>query len=84
MTLDASKLYQFEAHLLLELDLKDMEVWVDLVLEGDRVVVRHGVTNRSSEVVTFRSFADAPGHKRRNGNGQDVRGYELTVEFVFK
>ena len=39
-----------------------------LRIEGDRLVIRHGVTNQSDEVVTLNSFADAPGRKRQNLN----------------
>ncbi len=66
--IDAAKLYEFDVQLPLKLDLSDMDVWVDMVIEGETVVLRHGITNRSNEVVTFTSFADAPSRKRKNLN----------------
>ena len=66
--IDAAKLYEFTVYLPLQLDLSDMDVSADLVVEGETVVVRHRITNRSDEVVTFRSFADAPGRKRQTMN----------------
>lgn len=66
--IDAAKLYEFTVYLPLQLDLSDMDVSADLVLEGETVVVRHRITNRSNEVVTFTSFTDAPGRKRQTMN----------------
>lgn len=66
--IDAAKLYEFTVYLPLQLDLSDMDVSADLVVEGEDVVIRHRITNRSDEVVTFTSFADAPGRKRQTMN----------------
>jgi len=68
VTIDAAHLYEFDTRLPLKLDLADMDVWVDVILEGDIVILQHGITNRSDSEVTFRSFADAPGRKRRHLN----------------
>lgn len=68
VVIDASRVYEFSTYLPLELGLSDMDVWLEMVVEGQGVIVRHGVTNRSAEVVTFRSYADAPGRKRRSLN----------------
>ncbi len=66
VTLDAEQMYRFEVQLPLKLDLVDMEVWVDVALDASTLIIRHGVTNRSKDVVTLESFADAPGRKRQN------------------
>ncbi len=68
VAIDAAHLYRFDMQLPLKLDLADMDVWVDVILEGETVILRHGITNRSDREVTFRSFADAPGRKRRHLN----------------
>ena len=68
VTIDAAHLYQFDTQLPLKLDLADMDVWVDVILEGDTVILQHGITNRSDSEVTFRSFADALGRKRQHLN----------------
>ncbi len=68
VVIDASRVYEFSTYLPLKLDLADMDVWLEMVVKGEGVVVRHGVTNRSEETVTFRSYADAPGRKRRSLN----------------
>ena len=68
VTIDAAHLYRFDTQLPLKLDLADMDVWVDVILEGDTIILQHGITNRSDSEVTFRSFADAPGRKRRHLN----------------
>ena len=68
VTIDAAHLYRFDTQLQLKLDLADMDVWVDMILEGDTVILQHGITNRSDGEVTLRSFADAPGRKRRHLN----------------
>lgn len=78
--IDASKMYEFSAHLPIRLDLADMVVWVDLVLSGDNLTIQHGVSNRSDEVVTFRSFADAPGRKRTNLNIVNLQPGQTVVK----
>lgn len=68
VTIEASRIHQFEVKLPLMLDLADMEVWADLRLEGGRLIIRHGVTNRSDDIVTFRSLVDAPRRRRQHLN----------------
>lgn len=81
--IDAERLYDFEAQLALQVGLADMDVWVDLVLEGDDAIVRHGVTNRSNETITLRSFADAPGCKRTNLNIVGLQPNQTIVKAHF-
>ena len=57
--------YHLEIPLTLEVGIKDVDVWGFAFLEGDRLVLRHGVTNRSSQPLSFRSFATAPGRSRQ-------------------
>ncbi len=68
VNIDATPRYEFDITMPLKLDLADMDVWADLFIDGTDLVLRHGVTNRSDEIVTFRSMADAPGRKRLNVN----------------
>ncbi|HEY3245057.1 MAG TPA: hypothetical protein VGM03_17075 [Phycisphaerae bacterium] len=58
--------YYLEIPLQLELGLRDIEVWGYAIQEGDRLVMRHGVTNRSPRVINLRSFAIVPGHLRQS------------------
>ena len=57
--------YHLEIPLTLEVGIKDVDVWGFAFLEGDRLVLRHGVTNRSPQPLSFRSFATAPGRSRQ-------------------
>ncbi|MCP4593720.1 MAG: hypothetical protein GY842_23545 [bacterium] len=47
------------------LDIDGVDVWGYAAIEGRRLLVRHGVRNRSGEVLSFRAYAAAPGHDRQ-------------------
>ena len=63
--LESEPRQRLEIPLSLELRIKDVDVWGFAFLEAGRLVLRHGVTNRSPEAVSFRSFATVPGHSRQ-------------------
>ena len=56
---------RLEVPLLVELGITDVDVWGFALLEGDRLVLRHGITNRSELPLSFRSFAVVPGRSRQ-------------------
>ena len=64
--IDAVRIVEFSTNLPLLLDLEDVDVRVDVLVEGGLLLIRHGITNRSGETLTFRSFAEVPGRKRQN------------------
>jgi hypothetical protein len=55
----------FEIPLSVELGLTDLDVRGMAVVEGDNLVLRHTVTNRSSAVLNFRGSANVPGRQRQ-------------------
>ena len=57
--------YYLEVPLTVEIGLEDLEVWGWAVVEGNDLVLRHVVTNRSSDVLSFRASAVVPGHERQ-------------------
>ncbi len=57
--------YHLELPLILELGIEDVDVWALAFIEGGRLVLRHGVTNRSARPLSFRSFATVPGRSRQ-------------------
>ena len=57
--------YHMRVPLYFELGIEGVDVWGFATVEGDRVVVRHGVRNRSDEVLSFRAYAAAPGRDRQ-------------------
>ncbi|MCH7701467.1 MAG: hypothetical protein IID37_07240 [Planctomycetes bacterium] len=52
--------------LTLGLELQNIDVWAYAVMEGDRLVLRHGLTNRTDQSLSFRAYATAPGRSRQN------------------
>jgi len=57
--------YHLTIPLTLELGIANVDVWGFAFLEGDRLVLRHGVTNRLSEALSFRTSATVPGRSRQ-------------------
>ncbi len=57
--------YHLRVPLCFDLGLEDVDVWSFATLRGDGVTVRHGVRNRSDEVLSFRAYATAPGRDRQ-------------------
>jgi hypothetical protein len=84
MQIRAESTYYLEIPLQLELGLKDVEVWGYAIQEGDRLVIRHGVTNRSPRVLNLRSFAIVPARQRqyRLLTGLEP-GETMTTEYRF-
>lgn len=62
---DTEPKLHLEVPLALQLGIKDVDVWAFALLEGDRLVLRHGITNRSARPLNFRSFATVPGRSRQ-------------------
>ena len=58
--------YRMRVPLQFELGIEDVDVWGQAMVSGDRLIVRHGVRNRSSEALSFRAYATAPGHDRQH------------------
>lgn len=57
--------YHIDVPLHFDVGLDGIDVWAFASMRGRRLVVRHGVLNRSDEVVDFRGFAAAPGRTRQ-------------------
>lgn len=74
-----------ELPLAIELGIEDVDVWGFALLEGDTLVLRHGITNRSSRTLSFRSFAAAPGRSRQfRVISALAPGQTTTAEYHFK
>jgi hypothetical protein len=58
--------YHFEAPIAIRLGSDELDVWGFAYTEGDKLVVRHGVTNRSDVTLNMRGSAVAPGRIRQN------------------
>jgi hypothetical protein len=81
----ASDSRYFEVPLTVEIGLTDVEVWGLAFVEGDDLVLRHAVTNRSSEALSFRGSATAPGYERQYRPFLDLRpGHRQSVEYRFR
>jgi hypothetical protein len=82
---DSEPRYHVEVPLSVEIGLHDVEVWGYASRRGDRLIVRHGVLNRSDSVVSFRGFVAAPGRTRqyRVFNGM-FPGRTIVVEYAFE
>ena len=65
ITLDAGKPYHLDITLPLRLGLEDVEVYVMTNIDGDALVLRHSVTNRAEQAMSFRSMATVPGRSRQ-------------------
>ncbi len=81
---DSAPRYHVEVPLEVEIGLHDIEVWGYASRRGDRLIVRHGVLNRSNKAVSFRGFVAAPGRTRqyRVFNGM-YPGRTIVVEYAF-
>lgn len=77
--------YRMVVPLALELGLEGIDAWGYAVVEGDRILVRHGITNRTTETLSFRSFAIAPGRPRQHRLINELLpGQTRTVEYRFR
>ncbi len=76
--------YFLKIPLAIDLDLHDVDVWGYAVIDGDRLVVRHGMTSRASETLSFRSFATYPGRSRQYRVIYELLpGQSLATEYTF-
>lgn len=66
MLLDQPADLYLEQTLALGLELENIDVWAYAVMEGDRLVLRHGLTNRTDQSLSFRAYATVPGRGRQN------------------
>ncbi len=57
--------YYVEVPLRVEVGLADVEVSGTVVVQGNDLVLRHVVSNRSNSVLSFRGSAAVPGHERQ-------------------
>jgi len=74
-----------EIPLTLELGIRNVDVWGFAFWEGERLVLRHGITNRTSEPLSLRSFATAPGRSRQFRVIPALApGETLTAEYRFQ
>lgn len=58
--------YPIEVPLAVEIALSDVQVWSSAVVEDGELVLRHVVTNRSAQVLSFRGSATVPGRERQH------------------
>jgi hypothetical protein len=65
VTLSQAPYYYLEIPLTVVLGVTDMVVWGVAIPEGNDLVLRHVVTNRSASVLSFRGMATVPGHQRQ-------------------
>jgi hypothetical protein len=83
LKLDSDGRY-IEVPLSVELGLTDVEVWGMAVLDRNDLVLRHAVSNRSSEVLSFRGSARVPGRERQYRPFANLGpGETQTVEYRF-
>jgi len=76
--------YYLEIPLPLELALTDIEVSGMAVATGNSLILRHTVTNHTSEVLHFRSAAQVPGRQRQYRPISNLSpGESQTVEYRF-
>jgi len=76
--------YYLEVPLPIQVGLTDIEVSGMATIEGRDLILRHAVTNRSSEVLHFRGAADVPGRERQYRPFAGLYpGASQTVEYRF-
>jgi hypothetical protein len=84
VTLHSTEKYYMRVPLLFDLDLQDVDVWGYAVMDGDRLVVRHGMTSRADVPISFRSFAIYPGRSRQYRVIHELLpGQTLATEYTF-
>jgi hypothetical protein len=76
--------YYLEVPLSVELGVTDLAVWGLAIPEGDDLVLRHIISNRSGSVLSFRSVANVPGRQRRYRPIVNLEpGNTQTIEYRF-
>ncbi len=84
ISLGSPKQYFLRVPLALDLNLHDVDVWGYAVMDGDRLVVRHGMTSRADVPISFRSFATYPGRSRQYRVIYELLpGQTLATEYTF-
>jgi len=74
-----------EVPLNVEIGLSDVAVWGLAFVQGSDLILRHAVTNQSSEVLSFRGSATAPGYERQYRPFLDLRpGQTQNAEYRFR
>jgi len=77
--------YSLEIPLHVEIGLSDMEVSGLGLMEGEDVLLRHTITNRSSQTLSFRGSADVPERERQYRPISELHpGDTQVVEYRFK
>ena len=65
-------------------DVSDLDVWGMAVVDGDDLILKHVVTNRSSSILDFRGSASVPGRERQYRPISNLLpGETQTVEYRF-
>jgi len=83
--LQAGKRFPFVVPLVLKLGTADIEAWGLGIFVGDRLIVRHGVTNLSDKPLSFRGYAVAPRRLRQYRVVNSIQpGRSTTMEYSFK
>ncbi len=77
--------YYEEVPIPIDFGVSDLDVWGLAVVEDDDLVLRHIVTNRSSEVLSFRASANLPGRERQYRPISNLKpGGTQAVEYHFE
>jgi len=83
--LNADQTYHLVVPLTLQIGTKDLDAWGLAFMAGDRLIVRHGVSNLSNQPLTLRSFAIAPGRPRQYRLlGSLLPGRSSTIEYQYR
>lgn len=85
MKLMADRTYELTVPLEVTIGETDLDAWGLAFFVGDRLIVRHGVTNRSNETLNLRSVAIVPGRSRQYRLIDEFKaGQTITVEYHVK
>ncbi len=85
MNLMAERDHKLVIPVALNLVNEDLDAWGYAIVEGDRLVVRHSVTNKSNETLNLRSSAIAPNQPRQYRNLLSFAPKQTaTVEYHFR
>ena len=84
VSLNSSGSYYLRVPLPIDLDLHDVDVWGYAVMEGNNLVVRHGMTSHADVPISFRAFATFPGRSRQyRVINELLPGQTLATEYTF-
>lgn len=83
--LESDEQYKLIVPLTLSLGIEELGAWGYAIMDHDRLIVRHGITNRSNGVLSFRSAAIAPGRLLQRRPLSDLQpGQTATLEYRFR